>query len=89
MVLPLLLAGGALLGGLTLIPGAGDAAGDAVGTAVEASVAVIGPALVKTVSGTFEAIKDESKGYGVEIATVITCLGLAFAGYLAARKMLS
>jgi hypothetical protein len=88
-MLPLLLMGGAsLLGGLSLIPGASDAAGDAVSTAVEASVAVIGPALVKTVTGTYEAVRDESKGHGVEIATAVTVIVLIWAGFLAAKSVL-
>ena len=89
MVLPLLLGAGAILGATTLVPGATDAAGNAVGSAVEASVSVIGPALVATATGTYEAIKDEAKGHGVELATIITCIGLSFAAYLAARKMLA
>jgi len=73
MVLPLILgvvAGGA---GLSLLSNqAADQAADIAGEVVEESFALLGVGLVRGVQGAIRAVKDESKGHGVEITATIT-----------------
>lgn len=73
MVAPLLLglvAGGA---GLSLLGGrAGDQAVDVAGEVVEESFAVIGVGIVRGAQGAYRAIREESRGHGVEITATLT-----------------
>ena len=71
MVLPLLLGLGAVGGGISLL-GGGDTASNIAGEVVEESFAVLGVGLVRGGQGFIRALKDESKGHGVEITATIT-----------------
>ena len=79
MVAPLLLgvlAGGA---GLSLLGNqAGDQAADIAGEVVEESFALLGVGLVRGVQGMVRAIREESKGHGVEITATITVAVIAY-----------
>ena len=79
MVLPLLLAGGAALGGLNLLSGsAGDKAGEIAGEVVEESFAAIGTGVVAAGSGMIKGLKKASKGHGIEITTSLTVLAITY-----------
>ena len=79
MVLPLLLAGGASLAGLSFLSNsAGDAAVDITGDVVEAAFEMMGVGVVRGVQGAVSAIKKESKGHGVEISATLTVLMISF-----------
>ena len=85
MVWPLLLGGLAVAGTL----GVGDKAGDIAADTVSAAADVIGPALVSVVEGTYDAVEEAVEGRGVEVATALTCIFLAWATYHAARNVLA
>lgn len=79
MVAPLLLglvAGGA---GLSLLGGtAGDKAVDIAGDVVEESFALMGVGIVRGVQGGFQALREESKGHGVEITATLTVIAITY-----------
>jgi len=80
MALPLLfglLAGGA---GLSLLSNqTADRAADIAGEVVEESFALLGVGIVRGAQGAIRAVKEESRGHGVEItATLTTALILYF-----------
>tara|TARA_R110000751_G_scaffold282844_2_gene386125 strand:+ start:3037 stop:3300 length:264 start_codon:yes stop_codon:yes gene_type:complete len=79
MVLPLLLAGGAALGGLSLFSDkAADKTVEVAGAVVEESFAAIGTGVVAAGSGMIKGLKEASKGHGVEITASITILALTY-----------
>lgn len=79
MVLPLLLGGSALLGGISLFSdSAGDTAVEITGDMVEAAFEMMGVGVVRGVQGAVTAIKKESKGHGVEISATLTVLMISF-----------
>ena len=79
MVLPLLLAAGAGVAGLSLFSdSAGDKAVDVTGEIVEKSFEVMGVGLVRGGQGAIRALKEESKGHGVEITATLTVITIAY-----------
>ena len=79
MVVPLLLAVAARGAGLSLLGDrAGDAATDIAGDVVEESFALMGVGIVRGVQGGFNAIREESKGHGVEITATLTVIAIAY-----------
>jgi len=79
MVLPLLLGGSALLGGLSFLSdSAGDKAVEVTGDVVETAFEMMGVGVVRAVQGAVSAIKKESKGHGVEISATLTVFMISF-----------
>ena len=85
MVWPLLLGGAYVASQFGLTDSAGDLAADAI----ESTASVIGKSLVGAVEGTYDAIEESVEGRGAEVATVLTCIFLAWATYHAARSALT
>jgi len=79
MVLPLLLAGGVALGGLSFLSdSAGDTAVEITGDVVETAFEMMGIGVVRAVQGAVSAIKKESEGHGVEISATLTVAMITF-----------
>ena len=82
MAIPLLvpiLAGGAGLAGLSFFSDeAADKTVDVAGDVIEESVEVLGVAMVRGVQGAIRAIRQESKGHGVEISATITVMLISY-----------